>query len=127
VALAANLPMAGAYLIIQRTFYAFEDGKHPFLFIALQSGLQLVVLLRRRAAAFAGALGDAAGRIDFQSPTCWPSRFWPACCASASAALMDGRRITAHLRQGAHRRLLVAVAGRLADEPSRSTRWSGRI
>ncbi|MCI1241241.1 MAG: murein biosynthesis integral membrane protein MurJ [Bifidobacterium subtile] len=49
MALAANLPMAGAYLIIQRTFYAFEDGKHPFLFIALQSGLQLVVL-------FAGVL-----------------------------------------------------------------------
>ncbi|WP_304312848.1 murein biosynthesis integral membrane protein MurJ [Bifidobacterium tibiigranuli] len=45
VALAVNLPMASAYLIIQRTFYAFEDGKHPFLFIALQSGLQLVVLL----------------------------------------------------------------------------------
>lgn len=43
--LAVSLPLASAYLIIQRTFYAFEDGKRPFLFIALQAGLQVAVLL----------------------------------------------------------------------------------
>ena len=32
VALAIGLPLTSAYLLIQRTFYAFEDGRHPFLF-----------------------------------------------------------------------------------------------
>ncbi|MCH4209535.1 lipid II flippase MurJ [Bifidobacterium sp.] len=45
VALAVSLPLASAYLIIQRTFYAFEDGRHPFLFIVLQTGFQLIVIL----------------------------------------------------------------------------------
>lgn len=45
VMLAISLPMASAYLIIQRTFYAFEDGVRPFLFILLQAGLQVIVLV----------------------------------------------------------------------------------
>lgn len=32
IALALGLPLTSAYLLIQRTFYAFEDGRHPFLF-----------------------------------------------------------------------------------------------
>ena len=42
--LALGLPITGAYLIIQRLFYAFEDGLRPFLFIVLQSIIQMTVL-----------------------------------------------------------------------------------
>lgn len=44
MALSFTLPLTSAYLIIQRTFYAFEDGKRPFIFMALQAGLQLLTL-----------------------------------------------------------------------------------
>lgn len=44
MSLAVCLPLASAYLIIQRTFYSFEDGKHPFIFVVLQSGIQVLVL-----------------------------------------------------------------------------------
>ncbi|MDF7663096.1 lipid II flippase MurJ [Bifidobacterium sp. ESL0763] len=43
--LSLGLPFSSTYLIVQRTFYAFEDGFHPFLFIAVQSGIQVVLLL----------------------------------------------------------------------------------
>ncbi|WEV72464.1 murein biosynthesis integral membrane protein MurJ [Bifidobacterium sp. ESL0790] len=43
--LSIGLPFSSTYLIVQRTFYAFEDGFHPFLFIAAQSGIQVVLLL----------------------------------------------------------------------------------
>lgn len=43
--LSIGLPFSSTYLIVQRTFYAFEDGFHPFLFIAVQSGIQVVLLL----------------------------------------------------------------------------------
>lgn len=43
--LALGLPLISAYLIIQRTFYAFEDGKHPFIFTSVQLAVQLVSLL----------------------------------------------------------------------------------
>lgn len=35
------LPLASAYLIIQRTFYAFEDGRSPFIFMLIMYALQL--------------------------------------------------------------------------------------
>ncbi|EFA22432.1 putative integral membrane protein MviN [Bifidobacterium gallicum DSM 20093 = LMG 11596] len=44
MALALALPFASAYLIIQRTFYAFEDGRSPFLFMALMLTLQLTAM-----------------------------------------------------------------------------------
>lgn len=44
-ALAACLPMSSAYLIIQRTFYAFEDGRHPFIFAALRESIHFLVLI----------------------------------------------------------------------------------
>ncbi len=40
-----GIPFASAYLIIQRTFYSFEDGKHPFIFMTLAVGVQIIVLL----------------------------------------------------------------------------------
>lgn len=40
-----GIPFASAYLIIQRTFYSFEDGKHPFIFMTLSVGTQILVLL----------------------------------------------------------------------------------
>ena len=44
ISLSLSLPLSSAYLIIQRTFYAFEDGLHPFLFIVMQNVIQLLVL-----------------------------------------------------------------------------------
>ncbi|RSX54526.1 MviN-like protein [Bifidobacterium dolichotidis] len=49
MALALALPMASAYLIIQRTFYAFEDGRSPFLFMALNLTIQLSTMYIGRA------------------------------------------------------------------------------
>lgn len=43
--LAIGLPLASAYLIIQRTFYAFEDGKRPFIFAVFQLGIEILILL----------------------------------------------------------------------------------
>lgn len=40
-----GLPLSSAYLIIQRTFYAFEDGKNPFLFMLLFNILYVGILL----------------------------------------------------------------------------------
>ena len=42
VTLGVGLPFASAYLIIQRTFYAFEDGKSPFIFMLFAMGIQAV-------------------------------------------------------------------------------------
>ncbi|KFJ01429.1 murein biosynthesis integral membrane protein MurJ [Bifidobacterium stellenboschense] len=42
VALALGLPLTSAYLLIQRTFFAFEDGRHPFLFQLQVSIIQVV-------------------------------------------------------------------------------------
>lgn len=39
-ALGIGLPLSSSYLIIQRTFYAFEDGRHPFIFMAITMALQ---------------------------------------------------------------------------------------
>jgi putative peptidoglycan lipid II flippase len=44
-ALAFGLPVSAVYLIVQRTFYAFEDGCRPFIFITLVAGLQMALLL----------------------------------------------------------------------------------
>ncbi|PAU69047.1 lipid II flippase MurJ [Bifidobacterium criceti] len=43
--LSVCLPLASAYLIIQRTFYAFEDGRSPFTFMAIMYALQLGSIL----------------------------------------------------------------------------------
>lgn len=45
VALGLGIPFASSYLIIQRTFYSFEDGRNPFLFTVMAIGTQVIVLL----------------------------------------------------------------------------------
>lgn len=45
VALGFGIPFASSYLIIQRTFYSFEDGRNPFLFTVMSIGTQVIVLL----------------------------------------------------------------------------------
>lgn len=45
LALGIGLPYASSYLVIQRTFYAFEDGKHPFIFMAITMGIQAIALI----------------------------------------------------------------------------------
>ena len=42
IALGVGLPFASTYLIIQRTFYAFEDGKSPFIFMLFAMGIQAI-------------------------------------------------------------------------------------
>lgn len=39
------LPFASLFLIAQRTFYAFKDGRSPFMFALIQSGIRMVLLL----------------------------------------------------------------------------------
>ena len=45
IALSLNLVPVSVLLLIQRTFYAFEDGKNPFLFAVLQNAVQVAVLM----------------------------------------------------------------------------------
>ena len=44
-ALGIGLPLSSSYLVIQRTFYAFEDGKHPFIFMAITMAIQGGVII----------------------------------------------------------------------------------
>lgn len=43
--LGLSLPMTSLFLIIQRTFYAFEDGKSPFIANCIELSLQTLILL----------------------------------------------------------------------------------
>ena len=47
-ALGIGLPLSSSYLVIQRTFYAFEDGKHPFIFMAITMPSRVASSSRRR-------------------------------------------------------------------------------
>lgn len=44
IALSLNCWAASTFLFLQRTFYAFEDGKHPFIFALIQNAFFLVGL-----------------------------------------------------------------------------------
>lgn len=43
--LAVGLPFTSSYLIIQRTFFAFEDGKSPFIFAVAQLFTELIAFI----------------------------------------------------------------------------------
>ncbi|KFI40773.1 putative integral membrane protein MviN [Bifidobacterium actinocoloniiforme DSM 22766] len=43
--LTVGLAAVSAFLLIQRTFYAFEDGKQPFIFAAISNTLQVGMVL----------------------------------------------------------------------------------
>ncbi len=45
ITLSLNLVMISVFLLIQRTFYAFEDGRSPFMFALLQNSIMVVVLM----------------------------------------------------------------------------------
>ena len=45
ITLSLGLVPTSAFLLIQRTFYAFEDGRHPFIFAAVSNTIQVAVLL----------------------------------------------------------------------------------
>ncbi|MFT8530664.1 MAG: murein biosynthesis integral membrane protein MurJ [Bifidobacterium aquikefiri] len=45
VGLSWGLVAVSAFLLIQRTFYAFEDGRNPFIFALLFNALQVVIVL----------------------------------------------------------------------------------
>jgi putative peptidoglycan lipid II flippase len=45
VGLSYGLVISGAFLLVQRTFYALEDGLHPFIFAAMTNILQVGIVL----------------------------------------------------------------------------------
>ncbi|PJM75924.1 murein biosynthesis integral membrane protein MurJ [Bifidobacterium simiarum] len=45
IGLSIGLVPVSVFLLIQRTFYAFEDGKSPFLYALLNNGVQMALLL----------------------------------------------------------------------------------
>ena len=45
IGLSIGLVPISIFLLVQRTFYAFEDGKSPFLFALLNNAVQIVVLI----------------------------------------------------------------------------------
>ncbi|PLS31021.1 MviN-like protein [Bifidobacterium margollesii] len=45
IGLSIGLVPVSVFLLIQRTFYAFEDGRSPFLYALLNNGVQMVLLL----------------------------------------------------------------------------------
>lgn len=49
IALSFGIPIAAAVLLVQRTFYAFEDGLHPFIASLVQYGLVTILMLVCRA------------------------------------------------------------------------------
>lgn len=42
IALGINSWAASAFLFLQRTFYAFENGKYPFIFTVIQNAVQII-------------------------------------------------------------------------------------
>lgn len=40
-----GIPLGSAFLLIQRTFYAFEDGLHPFLSAVMQYGFTSIFMI----------------------------------------------------------------------------------
>ncbi|MBH9981001.1 MULTISPECIES: lipid II flippase MurJ [Bifidobacterium] len=45
ITLSLGLVPSSAFLLIQRTFYAFEDGRHPFIFAAVSNTIQVALVL----------------------------------------------------------------------------------
>ncbi|PKV08264.1 murein biosynthesis integral membrane protein MurJ [Bifidobacterium asteroides] len=45
IGLSLGLVPMSAFLLIQRTCYAFEDGRHPFIFAAVSNTIQVVLVL----------------------------------------------------------------------------------
>lgn len=113
------LPVTSAFIIIQRTFYAFEDGRSPFLFQVLYSAIQLAVILLT---------------ITFVDPTRW---VW---CYALSAVIgylsafpllvvrlrrrfegtLDGKRIARTYGKAILAAAVAITAGRLLDGPAQS-------
>lgn len=107
--LALGLPLSSAYLIIQRTFYAFEDGRHPFIFVVLQSVIQIAVLLIGLlfvpATGWTELLGAAisAGYI-----LAFPALVWM--LRKRFGGFLDGRRIAAtYVKAGAASAAALAI------------------
>ena len=45
IALGINSWAASAFLFLQRTFYAFENGKYPFIFTVIQNAVQIIGIM----------------------------------------------------------------------------------
>ncbi|WEV59068.1 murein biosynthesis integral membrane protein MurJ [Bifidobacterium sp. ESL0728] len=114
--LSLSLPISSAYLLIQRTFYGFEDGYHPFLFVVIQNVIQIGILL-------VGCL--------FISPSNWASLL---AFSSAAGYILsfptllvmirkrfdgniDGKRITATYTKGIIATLIAIAGGLLLRYP----------
>ncbi|OZG66672.1 lipid II flippase MurJ [Bifidobacterium hapali] len=111
-----GLPITSAYLIIQRTFYAFEDGRTPFLFMLLFNLIYVALLigvvftLDPTQWVTATALATSVGHV-FAFPFLVPSlrrRF---------AGRLDGRRIAGAFGKALFAGAAAVVAGLLARGP----------
>ena len=116
VALALGLPLTSAYLLIQRTFYAFEDGRHPFLFQLQVSVIQVVfevaVMLfapPRWWTAGVGLAMTVGYLLSFPSLVMMLRRRF--------AGHLDGRRIAATYLKALVAALVAALAAWLLTDP----------
>lgn len=114
--LGIGLPISSAYLIIQRTFYSFEDGKHPFLFmllfnlffIAFVFGASLIAAPTQWVM-YVGA-GSAVGHL-----LAFPFLIQP--LRSRFGGRLDGHRILNAYAKAAIAAAVAAVLGLLAHGP----------
>ena len=114
--LAWSLPLSSAYLIIQRTFYAFEDGFHPFVFVTLQTGLQILVLgIGRALLPPAYWVNLIAGAVSISYLLAFPALVWM--IRRRFEGRIDGRRITLTYLKTSIAALCAFVAAHLLCKP----------
>ncbi|RSX57452.1 murein biosynthesis integral membrane protein MurJ [Bifidobacterium samirii] len=115
--LGLGLPITSMYLIIQRTFYAFEDGRTPFLFMVLFNAIFVVMIL--------------AGEATLM-PTTWVTLIGLAASLGHLVAFpflipplrrrfdgsFDGRRIAGSLARALVAAVVAAIGGLLMRVPA---------
>ena len=115
--LGLGLPITSMYLIIQRTFYAFEDGRTPFLFMVLFNVIFVAMLL----------VGEAT-----LTPTVWVALIGLSVSLGHLVAFpflipslrrrfngsFDGRRIAGSLARALAAAIVAAIGGLLMRGPA---------
>ena len=115
--LGLGLPVTSMYLIIQRTFYAFEDGRTPFLFMVLFNAI------------FVAIIGIGAATLE---PTIWVTVIGLAASLAHLLAFpflvpplrrrfdgsFDGRRIAGSLARALVAAVAAAAGGLLMRGPA---------
>lgn len=114
--LAFGLPVAAVTLIVQRTFYAFEDGCRPFIFTVLVTGSEIVLLLPGTLmfspanwATLLGATMSAGYVVTF------PVLLWQ--IVKRFDGRLDGRQVSATFVKAIAASLVSTVGGLLLRHP----------